>query len=56
MTNSDRLLEAVYDLADRQRSEVARMAAVQAALAAAVYRAARLEPPPPKRKERRNDR
>lgn len=43
MTNSDRLLEAVYDLVYKQRSEVARLEVVRIALIAAQHRAAHIK-------------
>lgn len=51
MQTSDRLLEAIYNLADRQRSERARSEVARAALLAAQHRANALEKPQPKERK-----
>lgn len=43
MTDSDRLLETVYDVVNKQRNEGARLSVVRAALVAAQYRAAHIK-------------
>jgi hypothetical protein len=53
VTNSDRLLEQVDDLADRQSTERTRAEVARAALLAATYRAEALKKAKDERKDKR---
>jgi hypothetical protein len=54
MTNSDRLLEKVYDLADKQSTEHKRAEVVRAALIAAQHRAEALKMKSEPRKDKKH--
>jgi hypothetical protein len=51
VTNSERLVESVYNLVDQQPNERARAEVARIALLAAQHRAAQLKQPPKERKD-----